>query len=117
MLRLGAVFLAGTLPVLATAATLHGRVKDQQCSVLSQVSVRIRPASPQQGIERTLSTDDSGNYTVDLSAGDYQLCVQRTARAAPTCTGITIAGKGDTWITTQLRDTAPDLSNFGNRSY
>jgi hypothetical protein len=100
-----------------SAATLHGRVKDQQCTVLSQVQVRIRPASPQQGTERSLSTDEAGNYTIDLAAGEYQLCVQRDARAVPTCTSIAIAVKGDTWITTQLRDTAPDLSSFGNRSY
>ncbi|MFN2977250.1 carboxypeptidase-like regulatory domain-containing protein [Terriglobus aquaticus] len=109
------MLFASTL--VCSAATLHGRVKDQRCAVLPQMQVRIRATSPQQGLERSASTDDAGNYTVDLPPGEYQVCVQRDAHASPTCTGIAISARGDTWITTQLRDTAPDLSNFGNRWY
>lgn len=99
------------------AATLHGRVKDQRCSVLSQVHIQLRSVSTSQRVERTVATDESGNYNVDLPAGDYQLCVQRDAHTTPVCNGISVAAAGDMWITTQLRDTAPDLSSFGNRSY
>lgn len=98
-----------------SAATLHGRVKDPQCQVLSQATVRIHSAKP--GIDRTLTTDDSGNYTVDLPLGDYQVCIERGARTVSTCTDVTISAKGDAWITTQMRNAPPDLSNIGNRSY
>ncbi|WP_419805393.1 carboxypeptidase-like regulatory domain-containing protein [Terriglobus sp.] len=97
------------------AATLHGRVKDQQCSVLSQASIRIHSAK--SAPDRTLTTDDGGNYNVELPAGNYQLCVQRGAHTLPACTDLVIGAKGDVWITTQLRDAAPDLSNIGNHSY
>ena len=112
-----ALSFALLLPTVAAAATLHGRIKDQQCSVLSQVTVRLRPAHPQGGAERTATTDEAGNYTIDLPAGEYQLCVRRSAQAQPACTTLAVAGTGDTWITTQLRDMVPDLSNLGNRAY
>ena len=103
------------LPCLAPAAvfgaTLHGRVKDRQCTVLTAVTVRIRPDSG--GATRTLTSDDSGNYSVDLSAGNYQLCLQRSPRFAPTCSRLEITGATDVWMTTQLREGAPDLSDLG----
>lgn len=112
LLLLIAVFAIGTS---SRAATLHGRVKDQQCSVLSQASVRIHSAK--SAPDRTLATDDGGNYNVELLAGNYQVCVQRGAQTLPACTDLVIGARGDVWITTQLRDAAPDLSNIGNRSY
>ena len=101
----------------AAAATLHGRVKDQQCAVLSNVAVRIRATDTSRGYdERTLKTDSSGNYTAELSAGTYEVCVKQ-GTAGGTCTNIDMPSAGDKWMTTQLRDAASDLSTLGNRSY
>lgn len=100
-----------------SAATLHGRVKDQQCSVLSRVSVRIqamRGSITQPA--RSFVTDEGGNYNADLAPGSYRMCVQREG-AAPHCEDLEMPATGDKWITTQLRDAAPDLSNIGNHAY
>ncbi|HET6842223.1 MAG TPA: carboxypeptidase-like regulatory domain-containing protein [Candidatus Angelobacter sp.] len=78
------ISLQDTSRTLEDEAAIHGTVKDPNGAVISSASVRINRiaengdssgAAPQSGRQRSAATDVSGQFSVKLPAGSYQVCV------------------------------------------